>query len=76
MRQMTKTTIYTSANAGKVSIKLMVLDCALILMSVLAELITVVSTENVKTQRERTSVAVQSVMKAMDGHVSMLTSAL
>ena len=73
---MTKTTIYTSVNADKVSIKLMVLDCALILMSVLAELITVVFTDIVKTQRERTSVAVQSVMKVMDGRVSMLTSAL
>ena len=73
---MTKTTIYTRVNAGKVSIKLMVLDCALILMSVQVELITVVFTAIVKTQRERTSVAVQSVMKAMDWRVSMLTSAL
>ena len=73
---MTKTTINTRVNAGKVSIKLMVLDFALILMSVRVELITVVFTAIVKTQREPTSVAVQSVMKAMDGRVSMLTSAL
>ena len=73
---MTKTTIYTRVNADKVSIKLMVLDCALILMSVRVELITVVFTDIVKTQRDRTSAAVQSVMKAMDRRVSMLTSAL